>query len=243
MPAPKFTNIDRSGSPRDLLTTPEAGAVLGWTERYFTVSRSTGHLELKPAITRGKNLFARADLWAAADRLLAARSTAECAIDGCDLTGRASRDGLCARHDTMAKVAGTRRGLRGRPPAPQRTAEGLLDTDVRRSPGDGCWDWCGPTSKGYGKARLGSATVQAHVMAFEVKMGRQVRDGFELDHTCENTLCVRVGPGHVVEATHRANVERRTRTYWAARAAFFEATRAVRELDMDIDIDDEPLAA
>jgi len=223
-------NIDRTGNPLDLLTTEEAAAVLGVSARYFTTRRSSGALSLKPAETRGsKNYFARCDVWAAAEATAAGRVSGPCAIPGCTRRGRVSRDGLCLDHRAIVEQNGTRDGLRGTPPSRPSSLTTLerFETYVSRGTGTSCDVWGGSRSgSGYGTFRL-DRTRPAHVVAFELENGRPVRAGYEIDHRCENELCVRVGDGHVVEATHAENVERRTASYWARKAAAAQTATVV----------------
>ncbi len=220
MPAPRFTSIDRTGNPSDLLTTEECAQLLGWTVGYLRVARSTGVIQLDPVARKSsRSYFRRADIIAVADARAAARTTAPCAIPQCGRTGRVSRDGLCSGHATQVRVRGTREGLQG--PPPRLTGVPVTErirASVRRD-ATGCDIWCGPSTAGYSAIPDGGRVRRAHVVAFELAMGRPVRAGMELDHECEQKLCVRVGPGHVVEATHAQNIARRSASYFAGKAA------------------------
>ena len=78
-----------------------------------------------------------------------------------------------------------------------------------------CWLWLGKVTRGKtgnapprprmnvwqdGKAR----TVGAHREAYRAFNG-PILAGFEVGHTCENTLCV--NPGHLRAVTHGENME------------------------------------
>lgn len=214
--------IDRTGDPHDLLTTEQTAELLGYTVRYLTTRRSSGALKLAPAMVRGsRSYYARRDVWAAADAVAAGRATGECEIPGCTRRGRASRDGLCVAHRAVVERLGTREGLRGTPTSRPRSLplERRFASFVHRVDGDGCELWeGGRSSSGYGAFTVAEVKRPAHVVAFEIATGRPVRHGFEIDHVCENRLCVRVGPGHIIEATHEENVARRTASYWARKA-------------------------
>lgn len=75
---------------------------------------------------------------------------------------------------------------------------------------NGCWLWTGGTARGYGQFRLGggrgSKNVRAHRYAYELLVG-PIPAGLEIDHTCENKLCVR--PDHLEPVTKKVNLERR----------------------------------
>lgn len=75
------------------------------------------------------------------------------------------------------------------------------------------------TSSGYGNVWDGTRTRKAHAFAFELAAGRPVDAGLELDHECEDRLCVRIGPGHVVEVSHGENMRRMAQRAAAQRAA------------------------
>lgn len=67
---------------------------------------------------------------------------------------------------------------------------------------DGCWLWTGAKG-GVGYGRF--AGMQAHQWSYE-QAGGVVPDGYELDHLCRVTLCVR--PDHLEPVDHRTNVLR-----------------------------------
>jgi len=72
-----------------------------------------------------------------------------------------------------------------------------------------CWLWTAGRHKSMG-AWYGSFTVAnrakpAHRVAYELAVG-PIRNGFDIDHKCRNTLCVR--PDHLDLVTHQTNVLR-----------------------------------
>jgi hypothetical protein len=102
-------------------------------------------------------------------------------------------------------------------------AEALLDeTVVSRYaakvvlvPGSGCLWWTRAVSgRGHGRFWLAPGRVViAHRFAFALVHGVAALDRARvLGHRCDNPLCQRVGPGHVVESSALEN-----RREWAAR--------------------------
>lgn len=78
----------------------------------------------------------------------------------------------------------------------------------------GCWVWQGSRFKkecgNYAQIRLGrgkdSKCVRAHRVSYEYFIGK-VPKGLELDHLCQNTLCI--NPKHLEPVTHLVNMRRR----------------------------------
>lgn len=73
---------------------------------------------------------------------------------------------------------------------------------------DGCWQWTGTT--GGSTARYGYFTWNgrrgmAHRFAYEHFVG-PIPEGLEIDHQCQNKLCV--NPSHLEPVTHAVNRER-----------------------------------
>jgi hypothetical protein len=88
-----------------------------------------------------------------------------------------------------------------------RDYENIFWTHVNKS--DGCWLWSGSTNQGRGQFNVmyrgRKYTVAAHVFSWVVLNG-PVPGNLELDHTCNNKLCVR--PDHLEPVTHRENLRR-----------------------------------
>lgn len=84
-----------------------------------------------------------------------------------------------------------------------------------RVPGSGCLWWTGAIS-GRGHGRFWHApgrVVIAHRFAWAVQHGVDSLAGIEvLGHRCDNPLCQRIGPGHVVASSYVEN-----RREWAIR--------------------------
>lgn len=83
-----------------------------------------------------------------------------------------------------------------------------------RVPGSECRWWTGAVSgRGHGRFWIGGHVVIAHRFAWAITHGVQSLADIELlGHRCDNPLCQRVGPGHVVASSYIAN-----RREWAAR--------------------------
>lgn len=93
----------------------------------------------------------------------------------------------------------------------------------------GCWNWIGAlrtkeyknTVYAYGTfSRDGRPDhiVLAHRFSYEKYVG-PVPDGLEIDHVCQNKLCV--NPEHLEAVTHQVNCQRRSKSgpYRTAREA------------------------
>ena len=73
-------------------------------------------------------------------------------------------------------------------------------------PNSGCWLWeAGCSRSGYGYISQARKMRQAHVVAYELFVGR-VPEGKELDHLCGVRCCV--NPAHLEPVTHRENLRR-----------------------------------
>lgn len=67
---------------------------------------------------------------------------------------------------------------------------------------DGCWMWNGPVRTGYGRY----AGYGAHRQSYMAHVG-PIPEGMELDHLCNQPLCVR--PDHLEPVTRAENMRRR----------------------------------
>lgn len=76
---------------------------------------------------------------------------------------------------------------------------------------NGCWEWSGARTKGYGKFAAGRTVdktrriVLAHRFAYEAFKG-PIPEGLEPDHLCRNHGCV--NPDHLEVVTRLENVRR-----------------------------------
>jgi len=69
-----------------------------------------------------------------------------------------------------------------------------------------CWEWkARPRYHSYAAFRAGGKPVGVHRFAFEEEYG-PIPDGFQVDHLCSNTMCVR--PSHLEAVTRSENVRR-----------------------------------
>lgn len=71
-----------------------------------------------------------------------------------------------------------------------------------------CWLWRHAGGVGYGTARVGGRTVNAHRLAYEAFVG-PVPEGLELDHLCRVRRCV--NPNHLEPVTRSENMRRGSR--------------------------------
>jgi hypothetical protein len=73
---------------------------------------------------------------------------------------------------------------------------------------EGCWIWSGAvTSHGYGVLWLDGRSRVAHRVSYELHVGL-IPDGYEVDHLCRATRCVR--PEHLEAVTNEVNTARST---------------------------------
>lgn len=78
---------------------------------------------------------------------------------------------------------------------------------VRRSDSDQCWLWQGTINNtGYGLLWVDYKRYGAHVISWELHHGKQIPDGFEIDHLCRVRACV--NPYHLELVTSRENTLR-----------------------------------
>lgn len=81
---------------------------------------------------------------------------------------------------------------------------------VVKAPGRGCWIWTGAISAGDGYGRITwrsdgvSRTESAH--RFALLIGDQLAAGVVGEHRCNEPLCVRVDPDHLIASTQAANL-------------------------------------
>lgn len=67
-----------------------------------------------------------------------------------------------------------------------------------------CWMWIGSVnSSGYGTISVGTRTMQAHRVSYELWNTNPIPDGLVLDHVCWNKSCV--NPDHLEPVTQSEN--------------------------------------
>lgn len=77
---------------------------------------------------------------------------------------------------------------------------------VNKHTPNGCWEWGGSKTDGYGDIKVNGKTVKAHRVAYELSVG-PIPDGKHLDHVCHNRACV--NPAHIRVATNTQNSRNR----------------------------------
>lgn len=70
---------------------------------------------------------------------------------------------------------------------------------------NGCWEWLGAKSRGYGTLRLNNKTILAHRFIYEYYNGSICPD-LTIDHLCRNRACC--NPLHLEQITSRLNILR-----------------------------------
>lgn len=97
-------------------------------------------------------------------------------------------------------------------PSRRELIEAKILARVKIQP-SGCWEWQGSTSGdgrggGYARMSLDGQTVAVHRVMYTNRHG-YVPGKKQIDHKCENRLCV--NPEHLEMVTHRENQKRKNR--------------------------------
>lgn len=125
-----------------------------------------------------------------------------CRVDSCErpLGNRAT--GLCKQHrDRMNRRpdSDVNRPIN----SPKLTLADKFWMRVEKA--DGCWNWTWSVqSKGYGTIAHNGKQHLAHRVSYEMAYG-EIPAGAEVDHSCNNTRCVR--PDHLRVASRKQNME------------------------------------
>ena len=91
---------------------------------------------------------------------------------------------------------------------PTESAIAAFDSRVVRAPGNGCHIWTGAISDGYGRIswRRGGVSRTEYAHRFALLVAGELTDGAIGEHRCNEPLCVRVDPGHLIASTQSANL-------------------------------------
>ncbi len=77
-----------------------------------------------------------------------------------------------------------------------------------------CWEWIGPTYRGYGRLWHRGKTIRAHRASWVIHHG-DIPHGMFVCHRCDNPKCV--NPDHLFLGTHRDNIDDKVRKGRCAR--------------------------
>ena len=91
---------------------------------------------------------------------------------------------------------------------PTRAAITAFWSRVVKAPADGCWIWTGAISDGYGRIswRSGGVSRTEYAHRFALVIAGELDAGAIGEHRCNEPLCVRVDPGHLIASTQSANL-------------------------------------
>lgn len=91
---------------------------------------------------------------------------------------------------------------------PTQAAIGAFWSRVVKAPGAGCWIWTGAVSDGYGRIswRSGGVSRTEYAHRFALVIAGGLAGGAIGEHRCNEPLCVRVDPAHLISSTQSANL-------------------------------------
>lgn len=72
-----------------------------------------------------------------------------------------------------------------------------------RTATNGCIEWQGSLTNGYGRFRIADRVYGAHRIALSLHLARDIPLDLVVDHLCRNTRCV--NPDHLEEVTYQTN--------------------------------------
>ena len=91
---------------------------------------------------------------------------------------------------------------------PTEAAIAAFGSRVVRAPGNGCHIWTGAISDGYGRItwRQGGVSRTEYAHRFALLVAGQLTAEAIGEHRCNEPLCVRVDPDHLIASTQSANL-------------------------------------
>lgn len=128
------------------------------------------------------------------------RNWGTCVVSGCEKAVDVKGRGLCYAHYRKLRLYGDPE--KSRITSPGTSIQDRFNYYVEKS--EGCWNWTGSLSGGYGAIWDGKRSHPAHRISWELVNG-PIPEGIEVDHQCHNKACVR--PSHLRPATSKQNKE------------------------------------
>lgn len=123
-------------------------------------------------------------------------SEKKCSVDGC--TNKYYGKEYCEKHYQRARKSG---GPEDREGHHLPLSEKFF---MRVEKTDSCWNWVGPTRKGYGSIWVDGKNVRVHRASWVLKFG-EIPSGLLVLHKCDNPSCV--NPDHLYIGTQKDNMK------------------------------------